>query len=146
MDRQLGTVVSYDRHDLNQFGAARRPEVEPRIVVLVVDRHGVFGGMLDVLVGDSVFPRRWVDIHFGIVLRNHRLAAYFRSCDANPQLVSGNSSRTLGQTTDKAPEVRGAGWRKDAELSTNGPCCPERDLAVARHRRAEVTAMLPQVV
>ncbi|MGH3115694.1 MAG: hypothetical protein ACRDQ2_00975, partial [Gaiellales bacterium] len=68
-----------------QVGAPRRAEVEPGVVVLVFYRHRMFHRVLDVLVGDAVLARRRVNLHLGIVLRNHsatsipRMAATRRS-------------------------------------------------------------------
>src|SRR5689334_7979997 len=69
VDRQLRAVVADDRHHLEELGGAGRPEIQPRVFVLWIDRHRVARRMADVLIGDSVRPRRRVDVHTQIVLR-----------------------------------------------------------------------------
>jgi hypothetical protein len=58
MDRQLGSVVPDDRYGVDEFSATRRPEVEPSVVVLIVDRHRVLRRVLDVAVGNPVLACR----------------------------------------------------------------------------------------
>jgi len=62
VDRELRAVIANDCHDLEQIGSARRPEVEAGVVALLVDRHRVGHGVLDVLVGDAVLARRRMDL------------------------------------------------------------------------------------
>ena len=47
-----------------------RAEIEAGVVVLVVDRHRVFHCVVDVLVGNTVLARRWMNLHAAIVVRN----------------------------------------------------------------------------
>ena len=63
MDCKLGTVVADDRGNLEQTGAARRAEIQPYIVILILDCHRIRRRVLDVLVGDAVLARRRVDLH-----------------------------------------------------------------------------------
>jgi hypothetical protein len=52
------------------YGLASWPEVEPGVVVLVFNRHGVLGRVLNVFVGYPASPGRRVDIHTRTVLQN----------------------------------------------------------------------------
>jgi hypothetical protein len=49
-----GASAAHNRDHLEEIPTPGGPEVEPGVVVLIVDRNGV----LDVLVGDAVFARR----------------------------------------------------------------------------------------
>ena len=63
MDRQLRTVATYDRDDLKQRRVASGSKIELGVVVLILDRHGMCCGVLDVRIGDPMLTRRRMDIH-----------------------------------------------------------------------------------
>ncbi len=70
MNHQLRPVVTNDRDDLKKIGIPSRPEIQPRVVVLVVNAHYVLDHVFDVLIGHAMFPCRRMDLHRRIVIRN----------------------------------------------------------------------------
>ena len=70
MNHQLKPIVANDRDDLKKIGIPSRPEIQPRVVVLVVNAHHVVDRMLNVLVGHAVLLCRRMDLHERIVIRN----------------------------------------------------------------------------
>jgi hypothetical protein len=63
VDRDLGPVVSHDRHDLEQRSASRWTQIQASVFVLVLNRHGMFYSVFDVVIGNAVLARRRVDLH-----------------------------------------------------------------------------------
>jgi len=57
VDHEFRAVVPNDFDDLKQRSAATRAEIEQSAVVLILDRHGVFHDVLNILVVDAVFTR-----------------------------------------------------------------------------------------
>ena len=55
---------------LKQLGIPGRAEIEPRVVVLVIDAHRVVDRVLNVLAVDPVLACRRMDLHRRIVIRN----------------------------------------------------------------------------
>jgi hypothetical protein len=63
VDRKLGAISLDDRSDLEEVSVSSWAEVEPDVVLLVVDRDCVFDCVSDVLVSDPVLPCRRVYLH-----------------------------------------------------------------------------------
>lgn len=65
MDHKFRSFASVDRDDFEQIAFAVRSQIEPEIILEIVDCHGVSHGVLDVLDTHTVFQCRRVDVHLG---------------------------------------------------------------------------------
>jgi hypothetical protein len=61
MNRRLHPVPPVDSDHLEQGGIASRTEVQPGVVVAIVDADGVMHGVFDIRIGDAVLPSGWMD-------------------------------------------------------------------------------------
>lgn len=69
MDDHLIAIGGDEHDDLEEVGGAVRTDDQPTVRVLteVVDDHGVFDGVDDVVVGDAMAASGRVDLHTAIL-------------------------------------------------------------------------------